>query len=58
MPIDFILLSNVVDPDPHQIYKLHPKPDQDPRQFADVKPKKCMECESILAPFQGFDPFF
>ncbi len=54
-------------PDPHpykikiriririKIYKLDPDPG--PHKFADVKPK-CMEYEPILAPFQGFEPFF
>jgi hypothetical protein len=45
-------------PDPHQlkiririkIYKLDPEPDQDPHQFADVKPK-CMEYEPIFSTF-------
>jgi hypothetical protein len=31
--------------------------DPDPHQFADDKPK-CIECESILALFQGFEPLF
>jgi hypothetical protein len=53
--------------DPHKIkiririkiYKLDTDPDTDPDlyQFADVKPKY-MEYESILALFQGFEPFF
>jgi hypothetical protein len=56
-----------LDPNPHphqikiwiriKIYKLYREPDLDPHQFEDVKPK-CMECESILALFQGFQPFF
>jgi hypothetical protein len=52
------------DPHPHKIriririniYKLDPEPDPDPYQFADVKPK-CMEYETILELFQGFEPF-
>jgi hypothetical protein len=40
-----------------KIYKLDPEPDQDPHQFAYVKPK-CMEYEPILALFQRFEPLF
>jgi hypothetical protein len=35
---------------------LHFNADPYPHQFADEKPK-CMECEPISAPFQGFEPF-
>jgi hypothetical protein len=38
--------ASVSASDPHQSDKLDPKPDPDPHQFADGKPK-CMEYEPI-----------
>jgi hypothetical protein len=46
-------LNKNQDPDPDQSDKLDP----DMHQLADDKPK-CMEYESFLALYQGFEPLF